>query len=155
MRAPKTEIWQMLPPPKMTAEELREGKKKLKRLPLLWWTRKPDLAPEGWCAYERNEFSDLRGLHLLIHRMLNSLTWYLIFDVQTACSLCCKLIYSLIPPPASLEEFSQMWSHALRVLTMSTKKNNSLLSGCNYIFLVNSGDWMTRLVSNGSLSRRT
>ena len=26
------------------------------------------------------------------HRMLNSLTWYLIFDVQTVCSLSCKCV---------------------------------------------------------------
>ena len=39
-------------------------------------------------------------------RMLNSLTWYLTFDVQTACSLFCKLVYSLTSP-ASLELFSQ------------------------------------------------
>ena len=47
------------------------------------------------------------------HRMLNSLTWYLIFAVQTACSLCCKLVYSLIPPPASLEQFSQSYWDAV------------------------------------------
>ena len=64
------------------------------------------LAPDRWGAYERNEFSKSRGLHLPIGRMLNSLTWYLIFDVKTA-SLCCKLVYSLISLPASLEQFSQ------------------------------------------------
>ena len=70
------------------------------------WTRKQDLAPDSWDAYERNEFSEPRGLHLSIQRRLNSLTWYLIFDVQTACSLCCKFVYSLSPLPASLEQFS-------------------------------------------------
>ena len=39
------------------------------------------------------------------NRMLNSLTQYLIFDVQTACSLCYKLVYSLTSPPASLGRF--------------------------------------------------
>ena len=29
------------------------------------------------------------------------------FDVQTTCSLCCKLVYNLTPPPTSLEKFSQ------------------------------------------------
>ena len=56
------------------------------------------LVPESWGTYERNEFSEPRGLHLPIHRMLNSLTWYLIFDDQTACPLCCKLVYSLTSP---------------------------------------------------------
>ena len=62
------------------------------------WTRKQDVAPDSWSAYEGNEFSEPRGLHLPIHRILNSLTWYLVFDVQTACSLCCKLVYSLTSP---------------------------------------------------------
>ena len=53
------------------------------------------LAPHSWGTYERNGFSERRGLHLPIHRMVNSLTWYLIFDVQAPCSLCCKLVYSL------------------------------------------------------------
>ena len=41
------------------------------------------LIPDSWGAYERNEYSEPRGLHLPIHRLLNSLTWYLVFDVQT------------------------------------------------------------------------
>ena len=56
------------------------------------------LAPESWGARDRNEFSEPRGLRLPIHRMLNSLTGYLIFNVQTACFLCCKLVYSLTFP---------------------------------------------------------
>ena len=47
---------------------------------------------------ERNEFSEPRGLHLPIHRMLNFFIWYMIFDVQTTCSLCYKLRYSLTSP---------------------------------------------------------
>ena len=73
------------------------------------WTRKQYLAADNWGAYERNEFSEPRGLHLSIQRMLNSLTWQLISDVQTAFSLCCKLVYSLTSPPASLEQFSQSY----------------------------------------------
>ena len=45
----------------------------------LSWTRKQDLAPESWGAYERNEFNEPRGLHLHICSMLNSFTWNLIF----------------------------------------------------------------------------
>ena len=63
--------------------------------------------PDSRGAKEKNEFSEPRGLHLPIHRMLNSLTCYLIFDLQAARSLCYKLVYSLTSPPASLEQFSQ------------------------------------------------
>ena len=75
--------------------------------PLLKVNKKTGLAPDSWGAYERNEFSKPRVLHLHIHRMLDLL--YLIFDVQTACSLCCKLVFSLTYPPASLRQFSQSY----------------------------------------------
>ena len=71
------------------------------------------LAQDSWGTYERNEFSEPRGLHLPIHRMLNCLPWYLIFDDQTAYSLCCKLVYSLTSPPASLKQFSQSYWDAV------------------------------------------
>ena len=71
------------------------------------------LASDTWDAYERNAFNETRGVHLPIHWMLNSLTWYLIFDVQTACSLCCKLVYSLKSPPASLGQYSQSYWDAV------------------------------------------
>ena len=35
------------------------------------------------------------------------------FDVQPACSLCCKLVYSLTPPPASWEQYSQKYWDAV------------------------------------------
>ena len=121
-------------------------------------------------AYETNEFREPSSLHLPTQRTLNSLTWYLTFDVQIACWLpcgsagkesacnvgrpgfnpwvgkipwrreklpthsklensmdhtvrgvtkswtqlrdfhfCCRLVYSLTPPPASLEQFSQSY----------------------------------------------
>ena len=69
-----------------------------------------DLAPDSWGAYERTEFSEPRNLNLPIHRRtLNSWIWYLIFDFlylntipdQTDCRLCCKLLNSLTPSPAS------------------------------------------------------
>ena len=69
------------------------------------------LAPDSWGAYERNELSEPRGLHLPIYRMLNSFTWYLIFDDQTAFSLCCKLVYSLTSPLLP-------WSSFLRATEM-------------------------------------
>ena len=97
--------------------------------------KKTGLAPDSWGAYERNGFSEPRGLHLPIHRMLNSLTWYLISDVQTACSLCCKFEYSLTCFLLAWSIFTratEMLSTGLRVLNISTKYNNSLHSGCDY-----------------------
>ena len=64
------------------------------------------IEPRQLGAHERNEFSEPRGLPPSIHRVLTSLTGYLVFDVQTACSLCCKLVYSLTPTTRS-EQFSQ------------------------------------------------
>ena len=104
------------------------------------WTRKQDLAPESWGAQERNEFSEPRGLLLPIHRMLNSLTWYPIFDVQTPCPLVANLqpsFYSLTRSPASLEQFPQSYWDAVSWAQSpkhSHQIKNSLLSGCDYIF---------------------
>ena len=99
MRAPKTVIQQMLPLHHCGcwgAGGMQEA-------------RRTALASDSWGAKERNGFSEPRGLHARIQRMLNSLTWNLIFDVQTSCSLCCKRVYGLTP--ASLEQFSQSyWS---------------------------------------------
>ena len=92
------------------------------------------LVADSWGVYERNEFTEPRGLHLPICRMLNSLTGYLIFDVQAACSLCCKLVYSLASPSASLEQFSQSYWDAVRVLNIPTKEKSSPFSRCDYIF---------------------
>ena len=78
-------------------------------LPLLKVDKERGLAPESWSGCEGDECSEPRGLQLPIHRMLNSLTCYLLFDVQTACSFCCKLVYSLTSLPVSLEQFS--WSY--------------------------------------------
>ena len=71
------------------------------------WTRKQGQPQTA--EVHRNQCSEPRGLHLPIQRMPNSLTWCLIFDAQTACSLCCKLVCSLTPPLAFLEQFSQSY----------------------------------------------
>ena len=105
MKASKTGIQGMLSPPTVTAGELGECKKQGEQV--------HRIAPEGWAACEGSESSEPRGLHLPLHRMLNSLTWYLIFDDQTACSPCHKLAYSLTSPPASLEQFSQSYWDAV------------------------------------------
>ena len=105
MRAPKTAIQQMLPHSAVIAEELGECKKQ--------GNKETGLTPDSWDSYERNELSEPRGLHLPRHRMLNSLTWYLIFEVQTTCSLCCKFVYSLTYLPTSLEQFSHSYWDAV------------------------------------------
>ena len=96
------------------------------------------LAPDSWGAYERNKAREPRGLHLPRQRMLNSLTWYLIFDVQTACSLCCKLLHSLIDYPSCL--LGAVFSALLRCCLLGSESKTfppnkrTLLSGCDYIF---------------------
>ena len=86
--------------------------------------RKQD-CPDSRGAYGRNGFLEPRGLHLPLHSMLNSITWELIFDVQTACSFCCKLEYSLTSPLASLEQFSQSYGDAVS-WAQSTKHSNQI-----------------------------
>ena len=50
----------------------------------------------GWPRWLRRTWKEriqwAQRLVASMHRMLNSLTWYLIFDVQTVCSLSCKCI---------------------------------------------------------------
>ena len=122
---PKLIQW-MLPLPMVTAPE--RGDARSCHLPLLKVNKKTRLAPDSWAAYERNEFSGPRGLHLSIHRMhipyINSLTWYLFFNVQTACSLCCKLVYSLTYScllGAVFSELLRCCHWGLRVLNIPTK----------------------------------
>ena len=82
------------------------------------------LAPDSWDAYKRIEFCEPRGWQLPKHSMLHSLTGYLIFDVQTVCSLCCKLIHSLTSSPVSWSSFfrgTEMLSRELRILHIPTK----------------------------------
>ena len=101
----------------------------------LWWllrswgnarskmNKETGLAPGSWGAYERNEISDSRDLHLPIHRMLNSLTWYwsLMFKLP---ALSVALVYSLTSPLALLDHFFQSYWDAVskaRVLNIPTK----------------------------------
>ena len=81
--SPAAVVVQMLPPPRWLLRSRGNARSKAER--------GNRIGPDRWGACERNEFSEPRGLHLPILRILNSLTWYLIFDVQTACSRCCKL----------------------------------------------------------------
>ena len=112
MRDPKTEIQQTLPPPRWLLRSW--GDARSSHLPLPKMNKETGLAPNSWGTQERNEVREPRGWHLPIHRTLNSLTWYLIFDVQTACSLCCKLLYSLtssLPPWSSFFRVTEKKSY--------------------------------------------
>ena len=108
-------------------------------LPLLKVNKEQDLAPHSWGSYERNEFSEPRCLHLTIHRMINSLTWYLIFNVQIAGSLCGKLVCGLTPHPASppwstFLRGTGMLFPGLRALNILTKWNHSTCRLWPYYF---------------------
>ena len=49
--------------------------------------------PDGWGAYQRNDFSDPRPLHLPIHRKaLNSLTWHNWFSLINSNHLMFQLL---------------------------------------------------------------
>ena len=80
-------------------------------------------------------FSEPKGLHLPIHRMLNSLTWYLIFDVQTAFVTNLYIVgLPLLPPSSSLRT---NWGAASQAaaLFLPQIKLNSQLSRCEYILV--------------------
>ena len=70
------------------------------------------LAPESWDAYERNDFSKPRLLHLPIHRkVLKSLTWDIWFSSIFCCSTYLPLVANIyitwLLPTTSSEQFSQ------------------------------------------------
>ena len=96
-------------------------------LPLQNVNRETWLASDSWGAYERNKFSEPRGLHLPIQRMLNTDLW---------CSNCLLLLLqSSIEPdfPSCLLGVvfwvTRMLTSGLRVLNIPTKWKNSLLLG--------------------------
>ena len=98
------------------------------------------LTPESWDAYERNEFSEpifpyLERAKFLNLRYLLFLT--IIFDVQTICLLCCKLLYNLTPSPASSEQFLRApWdaaSQAWNPKNFPPKKTTLNFQGFKYI----------------------
>ena len=72
------------------------------------------LAPDSWAAYQRNDFSEPRLLHLPIHRkVINSLTWDIQFSLINSNlffllpALCCKIPIYPTSPLTSWEPFSQ------------------------------------------------
>ena len=72
------------------------------------------LAPDSWGVSRKNDFSEPRLLHLPTHRKgLNSLTWDIWFSLTITFWLSdylpfvAQLLYNLVPPLASSEQFSQ------------------------------------------------
>jgi len=115
MRPPKTSSKGCCPTPQRLLRSWRNaGSKRSWENARSKENKETGFAPDRCGAYERNEFSEPRGLHLPKQRMLNSLTQYLILSVQTACPLYYKLVYSLTSPPASLGQF---FSELLRLLS--------------------------------------
>ena len=103
------------------------------------------LAPDGWDARERNDFSKSRLLHLPIYRKaLNFLNWDIWFSlINNNLSVfklpapCWKLLSKLTPPRASLEQLSQ--GHLRCYLPGWSPKNSQQIKwdfellGCDYI----------------------
>ena len=111
MKAPQIVIQGMLPPPRWLLRGCRCRKQ---------GEQGDRTGPDGWGRWKRVNSVSLK-LHLPTHTTLNSLTWYLIFDVQTACSLCCKPEYSLtypLPPWSSFLRATEMLSPGFEVLNI-------------------------------------
>ena len=104
MRAPQTAIHQMPPPPQRLQRCLGGGNARSSHLALLQVNKETGFGPRYLRCIWKEWIQWAQRLTFPTHRMPTSL--YLIFDVQTACSLCCKLVYSLTLPPTSLEQFS-------------------------------------------------
>ena len=90
----------------------------------LRWTKKQGWPQIAELPYGRNESSESRGLHLPRNRTLNSLTWYLIFDIQTAFPFVANLYIGwlpLLPPWSTFLRATEMLSPGPRVLNIPTK----------------------------------
>ena len=97
------------------------------------------LAPYSRGAYQRNDFSEPRLLHLLIFRKaLNSLMWDIwfsliykkAFDIYTTC-LCCKTYSQPGSSPCFLGSVLSGSLEMLEVLKIPTFRNSQLL-GCEF-----------------------
>ena len=100
------------------------------------------LAPKSWGAYQRNDFSEPRLLHLPMYsNALNSLTWDIWFSFITITlrgsdylPFVAKLLYNLASPLTSSEQFSQghLRCHlpGLSPKNSHQIKHNSKLLGC-------------------------
>ena len=139
----------------LTAIKLQSFPTKCPEEAQMWKTE--NTAPDSWGAYQRNDFSEPRLLHLPIHRKaLNSLTWDIWFSLINHNLLIARLlifnlsifnlpfvamlllIYNLAPPLTSSEQFSQGYLRYC-LLGLSPKdfcwiKHNSQVLGSMYFF---------------------
>ena len=104
------------------------------------------LAPDCWDAYEGNDFSEPRLLHIFIHRKeLNSLIWCSLFSVIHKKYFWCLdylpfvAIFCIMWPPLHilwtiLLGLLEMLSPGLEVLKNSSRiKHNSQFLGCDHV----------------------
>ena len=111
MRSPKTVIQWMLPPPMLIAEKLGESKKPSEQGNRIWPQITRCIRKE-WIQWgQRLPSSETQSAKISI------------FDVQTACSLCCKLVYSLTFPYLLGTVFSELLRCSLS-LRLSPKHSN-------------------------------
>ena len=89
MWASQSMIQQMMPPASWLLRSWGNARSKV--------NKETGLAPDSWGAYERNEFSEPRFLHLLIHRMLNSWTWNLILRIRLLAPFVANLYIAWLP----------------------------------------------------------
>ena len=116
------------------------------------------LVPESWGAYQMNDFSEPRLLHIPKHRkVLNSWDmWFslinknLLIDVQTTCPLLPNfyMTWLLVSPfqSSSLRVNLRCWSWSFRAWNPKKShqiKHNSQLLGCEYF-------WSLRYLSSVS-----
>ena len=105
VRAPQMVIQRILPTPTVISEEWGEFKKQ--------GELRNRIGPRQLRCIWKEWMQQAQRFASPMHRTLNSLPGYLTFAVQTACCLCCKLVYSLTPHLASLEQFSQSYWDAV------------------------------------------
>ena len=123
---------QQLQPPRWCIQRLRMRKHRI-------------LVPDSWGAYQRNDFSEPRLLHLPIYRKVNSLTWDVWFSLINRnllmfwlLALCCKNSYAswFLPrlfravPQSSLRGCIPGLSHRF----VHWIEHNSQLLGCAFFW---------------------
>ena len=86
------------------------------------WTRKQDLAPDSWDAYERNEFSEPKGLHFPYIECQLPYIWSSMFRLSAPFVTNLFVAWlPLLPPWSSFLRATEMLSSRLRVLNILTK----------------------------------
>ena len=101
------------------------------------------LTPESWGAYQKNDFSEPRLLHLSMHRKaLNSLNWDSWFSLINSnllmfwlLGLCCRNSHvSQLLPYLFGAVFQRLYSKLNVLGFVPWIKHNSQLSGCEFLF---------------------